>query len=419
MSTQNSQTSPSKYFILFMALFMALAPFSIDAYLPSFPSIAAEFGVDPSRVSYTMSSYLIGLAIGQILGGPLSDQIGRKRIGLLGLTIYLAMTLLIIFAQTVDQLIVLRALQAFGGGFATCVIMPTIRDISAPEKAAGRMAMVFLIMLMAPMLAPIVGVSLLPLGWRFIFVFLFVYGGLIFLVYTFFIKETRFDRLRRPDFPAIFSQYKKVVRHRLDGQRVSIWYGLAASFSGSLMLIYITNVSFIYQTYYQVGNKLFAGLFIFVVACLAIVQSISARYLKSRSLHQTANYFRFGQRLQLCLTAVLLVVIFFDPALWVFMACIASVLACMGINGPAGAGLYLSAFKKLSGSASSLLTVGNFALGSLFGLLSGVFHTGTLVPFAVVIFCVSLAANVFLTLVSRETEQLLLGRLQNGQIEPL
>lgn len=403
-----------------MAAIFAIAPFAIDAYLPAFPTIAAEFGVDPVQINFTMSAYFIGLALGQLLGGPLSDQVGRKPIGQLGLMIFFVMTLIILSASSVQQLVVYRVIQALGGGLASSVVMPTIRDASAPEKAASRMAVVFLIMLTAPLVAPIIGVLLLTQGWRFIFVFLALYSGMVFIGYFLAIKETRISSRKSPDFAAIFRQYRQVISHRMDGQQVSIRYAMASALAGGLMMIYLTNASFVFQTYFAIEIRWFPALFATNVLFVAVAQTFSARYLKNSTLVQTGRYHRTGQRLQLtCVSLLLVSVLFFNPPLWLFMLLLASSLGCIGLISPSCAGLYLAGFKKLSGSASAILTVGMFSIGSVFGGISGLFNSGDLIPLALALFTASLLANILIWSIPVQKEADILRRLAAGDIDAL
>ncbi len=400
-----------------MAAVIALGPFSLDAYLPSFPYIASDLGVSSVAVGYSLSAYLFGMSLGQLLGGPVSDQIGRRKIAITGLTLFFCASVLILFVQQLEWLIVARVFQAIGGGFASAVVLPSIRDLSRPEKVASRLAMVFLIMLVAPLVAPLLGVTLLHLGWRWIFGFLSLYALVLLVIYLFFLSETRGELSTRINFGKIISQYHSVIHYRLEGTRTPIFYGLAASLSNCIMLIYVTNASFIFQTYFGVPDALFPLFFGANVVALALVQSFSARYLRNRDLSQVAAYFRFGQRLQLVLLCCLvLAVLFSDITLWLFVPLILLTLSCLGINGSSGSGLFLSAFGNHSGSASALLTTGTFLFGALLGGVSAILNRGDLLSVVGVMLIASLSANLLLTTVSRTREKSVLAKVQSGEI---
>src|SRR5688500_7651173 len=118
--------SPPGYLIFFFGALAALGPLSIDAYLPGIPAMAAAFGVTVVSLQNTLNVFLVGYAVGQLFGGALSDQIGRKRVGYSGLAVYLVASTAIAFAGGVEQMLVLRFLQAIGGGFSTVFCMVTV-----------------------------------------------------------------------------------------------------------------------------------------------------------------------------------------------------------------------------------------------------------------------------------------------------
>ena len=420
MLPSNKSSSLPAYFLPLMATLTALSPLSVDVYLPSFPAIADEFGVDQVDVNFTMSTYLVGLALGHLLGGPISDQIGRKRIGLIGLAIYFAFTSLILFSDSLQQLSLLRAFQALGGGLASSIVMPTIRDVSDPEKVAGRIAIMVLFMLLAPLVAPVIGVVLLSLGWRAIFAFLCIYGGVVGALYLFAVKETRAKSASVPDFFKIFHQYSSVVRHRLEGKVSPIRYALANAFAAATMMIYLTYASFLFQTYFVLEIRWFPVVFAANVLALALAQAFSVRYLRNRNLIQASRFYRLGHWLQLGSTLILLVsVLLFEPPLWYFVVVLACSLGCIGIVGPSGSGVYLASFDRLSGSASALLTVGMFLFGSVLGVVAGFFRTGDLIPMVAAIFGSSLIANLLIASIPRATEVEVMEKLGQGTIEPL
>src|SRR5690606_11116214 len=140
-----------------LAGLVAVAPFAIDTYLPALPLMAGDLNTSIEWIQASIPAYLIGGAIGQFFGGPLSDQIGRKPVGLFGLLLYAASSLLIWQCTSVEALLVLRFTQALGGGSATVIVAATVRDSQDGKDAARMMALIGLIMTIAPLLAPAVG----------------------------------------------------------------------------------------------------------------------------------------------------------------------------------------------------------------------------------------------------------------------
>ena len=118
-----------RYLILFLGALIAIGPLSLDAYLPAMPAMAEAFGVGIVRLNDTISIYLVGYGLGVFFGGSFSDQIGRKRIGLIGLSIFAAASIAIGFSTTIEQVQWLRLVQAIGGGFSTVICMAIVRDV--------------------------------------------------------------------------------------------------------------------------------------------------------------------------------------------------------------------------------------------------------------------------------------------------
>jgi len=412
-----SDANLPRFALPILASVVAISPFSTDAYLPAFPDIAADLAVSPVALGFSLSAYLFGNAIGQLIGGPVSDQIGRRKIAVTGLSIFVLMSISMLFIDRLDYLIAARVVQAIGGGLASAVVMPTIRDLSAPEKVAARVAMVYLIMLIAPLIAPIVGVGLMQFGWRWIFGFMAAYSSIMLIIYSAALPETKAVKQKKIGFGRIFSQYRFVFQYRLEGSRIPIRYGLSVALSSSIMLIYVTNASFIFQTYFGITDIMFPVFFGLNVLALAIAQGISARYLRNRSLTEVATFFRFGQRLQLIAVSLLsAAVIFTDITLWTFVPLIVVSLACMGIVGSSGSGLFLAYFDHHSGSASSILTTGMFFFSGVLGIFSGLLNNGNLVSVVGMMLIATLLANLILMTVSRAQEKSVLNKVQSGEI---
>ncbi len=405
--------------LYFLALLIAMAPLTLDAYLPAFPAIAANLGVLPVEINFSISTFLLGLAIGMLVCGPLSDQLGRKPIALAGLLICAICSVAMLWVNDLTSFLLLRIPQAIGCGAVSVTVMPTIRDVSLPQQVAGRNATVYLIMLISPMVAPFIGAALLPLGWRAIFLFIAAYAAVLALVYLRLIPETR-ESSGSLRWGRILQQYRQVLCYRMDGHWLSIRYSLSASMANCVLLVFITNSSFIFQTWYGVSERVFPLFFGLNVACIATVQFVSSRVLRRLKLWQIAGYYRMGQRLQLTiLAAVALANLVWQLPLAVFVLVLAPALACVGINAPSGSGVYLAGFKQLSGSATALLTTGNFLFGGLLGALSAHLNQGNLNSFLFTILGASLLANLILLSIPRPIERSVMEKLDSGEIQPL
>ena len=356
---------------------VAIGPFAIDTYLPAMPNMAASLGVEIVSVNSTLSAYLFGFAFGQLFGGPISDQIGRRRIGLTGLIVFCASSLLISAATSITALIALRVVQAIGGGFATVICMAMVRDAYEPLEAAKRFPVVMLVMLGAPLVAPAIGVALLSLGWESIFVFLAVYGAAV-LVGFLPVPETATMATGKLQLGKILPQYIEVLTRQVEGRHIPLRYIFSQGLMMSGTFVFITNASFIYLQYFEIEAEWFVFYFGINILVMMVFTLATARLI-----HKVAPYklWRSGRLLQL--TAIILlaaIVSAVDVPLWVFATLLGITIGAGGMINPSVTGLYLAHFDRLSGSAVSLMNVAVFFSGSFLGVVTGLFFDGSLNP---------------------------------------
>src|SRR4051812_5575711 len=158
---------------------MAIGPLAVDMYLPAMPTLQAQFGVDAPRVQHTLSAYLLGLAIGQLLFGPIADRYGRKRPLELGLALFMVACAGCALAQNIESFVVLRFAQALGGASGMVVIRAIIRDRFDALQSARVLSLMMLVMGAAPILAPLAGGYLMLHGsWHWIFWFLSAFAAM-------------------------------------------------------------------------------------------------------------------------------------------------------------------------------------------------------------------------------------------------
>lgn len=391
-SAQSARGAPHPYLILFFGALAAIGPLSIDAYLPGIPAMAQDFGVSIVSLQNTLSVFLVGYALGQFFGGALSDQIGRKRIGYVGLIGYVVTSLAIALTSTVGEMLVLRFLQAIGGGFATVICMATVRDVYPIEQLGRRFATVTMVLLVAPLVAPALGAAVLPLGWEMIFVLKAVYAVILLVVYARVLPETRPGALANLSFGAVFAQVFAVVTKRVDGRWLPIRYAGAMAFSATVLMIFVTNASFIYMQYFAITPGQFPWLFGLSVLGLMSMNLFSMKRLKS---HNAGVFFRAGLTIQIvAVVAMLLVIVTGQASLVTVVPFIVLTVSTLGLVGPAGSSRYMGFFGDLAGSASSVYTTLMFLLGGALGWVTGVLNDGSLVPVVATMVAASIVANV-------------------------
>ena len=381
-----------RHLILFIGALVALGALSLDTYLPAMPVMAQSFGVSIVELNNTISIYLVGYGIGQFFGGSFSDQIGRKRIGLIGLSVFTTACIAISFAHTVQQVEWLRFLQAIGGGFSTVICMAIVRDVYPVAELGRRMAMVMLVMLASPVIAPSIGALLLHLGWQSIFVFKAIYASSLGLYYVLFVPETRPGRWGNLSPVTVLKQCGHVISRKVDGRRLPMLYAFAMALGASTFMTFLTNSSFAYIQYFGVSEIMFPAYFALSILGMIGTNTFSMKRLNTSN---APRFFRLGLGVQLAAVVVLAIVVLLGaPSIWLVVAPVMFVVASLGLIGPSGSSQYMSHFSQLAGSASSMYTTLLFSLGAFFGALSGVFFDGTLRPMALTMLGTSMLANL-------------------------
>jgi DHA1 family bicyclomycin/chloramphenicol resistance-like MFS transporter len=380
-----------RHLIVFIGALIALGALSLDAYLPAMPAMAESFGVGIVSMNNTISLYLVGYGLGQFFGGSFSDQIGRKRIGLIGLTIFAAASIAIGFSTSVEQVQWLRLVQAIGGGFSTVICMAIVRDVYPVEELGQRMAMVLLTMLASPVIAPSLGAALLRFGWPSIFFFKAAYAGALGTYYYLAVPETRPGRWSQLSLRRTLRQCAHVVKHKDDDGRRPIVYAIAMAFGASCFMTFLTNASFAYIEYFGVSETVFPFYFGVGVIGMIATQLYNMRYLTQS---KAPLQFRLGLAVEVGAALFLAITVALGAhSIWIVVISVAVIVGSFGLAGPAGSSLYIRHFGTFAGSASSLYTTLMFSMASVFGAVSGFFFDGTLRPMAFTMFVASVAAN--------------------------
>ena len=178
-----SQTHNRVLIIVILGALSTISPFAIDMYLPAFPEIAKALQTTTAKVSLSLASYFAGLAAGQLAYGPLLDRFGRKLPLYAGLWLFIAASVLCLFARNVESLIALRFVQAVGGCAAGVAGMAMVRDFFPAHETAKIISLLILVISASPMLAPSVGVLVaVQLGWQWVFIVLAAFVLVMLLV---------------------------------------------------------------------------------------------------------------------------------------------------------------------------------------------------------------------------------------------
>ncbi len=378
----------SNLFLVFLGGLVALGPLSIDAYMPVMPDMAAYFKVDMVAVNLTITAYIFGGALGQFFAGALSDHLGRRPLGLVGLLIFTAASLAVTFAIRIEQVWALRVLQALGAGTASVICIAQVRDLYRPEEVARKIANVTLVMLVAPMAAPMIGATLAQLGWASVFHFLALYGFLYLLIYFFYVPETGAGERRAVTLRSLNNSYLAVLRHQVGGRRIAQRIMVFSACTSGIFLSYLTNAAFIYMQHFDLSEFQFAAAF--AAGGLAIMvgnrtaAKLMGRFPPARIL-RAANALHLGAILSALAGSLL-----FPNSLGVAMGALLAIVAIGGGIAPSASGYFIGLFEEDVGSAASLSSTFIFMVGAAFGALATLLSGGSLTP----IFLVMLAAGL-------------------------
>ena len=240
-----------------LALLTAVGPTSTDMYLPSLPAIGRTFGAPVPQVQLTLSAFLFCFAVGQVVYGPISDHIGRKPVLLTTLAIYVAASIGCAFAASIETLIVLRGVQAFGVAGAPVLARAIVRDLYAGARAGRELSRMGAIMALAPVIAPSLGALLqTTIGWQASFYVMAGFGACAFAMVIVLLPETMNTASPGLSLPAVIRSYGTFTRHG----RFLLYTAIVATSYGGLFA-WISGSSFVLQNVYGLSALAFGLVF--------------------------------------------------------------------------------------------------------------------------------------------------------------
>ncbi|UTF61094.1 multidrug effflux MFS transporter [Gilvimarinus sp. DA14] len=359
-------TAITRALVLTFAATMMLGPFSLDTYLPAFPAIAADLGVSSQAVAISVSVYIFALAAGQLIGGPLSDRLGRKRVLVAGLIIFGLASVLLATLHTLSHFLVGRALQAVGAGWVLVSVPAMVRDRISGQEAAKLFSLMGLVMVVAPGVAPTIGSLLLKVGpWMGIFIFMALYAVLLIpiLYRVVFSQMPGSVTVDKPD-GSLLRPYLAVFATR---QAMPYIFWQVGAFS--VMMLFITHSSFIYQEHFGQSADAFGFLFaaniVAMFCCNLINRALLARCFSSLHILRLATGLQ-GVGLVLLLLATLL-----KWPLWAFLPAMMLAIGAHGALSPNIQACYMEHFPHNSGTAAALLGACQFGGAGVLSALSG------------------------------------------------
>jgi DHA1 family bicyclomycin/chloramphenicol resistance-like MFS transporter len=375
-----SRTAPGgARVVLILGALSAFGPLSIDMYLPGLPSLGATFDASAWAVQLTLTACLAGLAIGQVVAGPLSDRFGRRRPLLVGVAAYALASLLCALAPTIHTLVVLRFAQGVAGAAGIVIARAIVRDMHSGVAAARFFSLLMLVNGLAPILAPVIGGQVLTVTtWRGVFVVLAAIGALLVVAAAAGLRETLTPADRHPGG---IGETLHTFR-RLLADRVFVGHALACGLEFGAMFAYIAGSPFVIQDIYGASPQLFSVMF--AANALGLVAASQASRALLRRVEPRA-ILRAALSVQAAAGVALLVVVAAGGGVWGIVPLLFVVVATLGLVMPNATALALADHPRVAGSASGLLGVLQFIVGAAAAPLVGVAGTGTALPMATVI----------------------------------
>ncbi len=375
--------------VLLLGTLMAFGPLSIDTYLPAFPAIGRAFDADAAAVQRTLSLYFAGLAIGQVIYGPLADRFGRRLPLLGGMTLYVIAAIGCATAPSLGALTLWRFAQALGGCSGMVITRAVVRDLFEPRVMARVFSQLMLVMGVAPILAPLLGSTLLvAFGWRGIFWTLALLGAACVVAQALALSESLpVERRARAGLRTVFGTYWSLLR---DTRFLAPVIG--AGLLWSTMFVYIGGAPFLYMELHQVSPSAFGIFFGINAAGMIGAAQVNARLLGTR---MPGPLLRFGATLvTLAGVALLIALLTGRGGLLGVAAPIFAMLSGLGFVGGNASSAALAPFPHAAGSASALMGTVQFGIGAVAGAIAATLFDGTGVALGVVIACAAIAGTV-------------------------
>ncbi|WP_445166520.1 multidrug effflux MFS transporter [Mycolicibacterium sp. Dal123E01] len=352
--------------IVVLGALVALGPLTIDMYLPALPRIADELGVSSSVAQLTLTGTLAGLALGQLIVGPLSDSLGRRRPLMAGIVLHMLASVLCLFAPDIELLSVARGLQGMGAAAAMVVAVAVVGDLFDDSEAATVMSRLMLVLGVAPIVAPSLGaVVLLKASWHWVFAVLIVLAGALLLTAALALPETLPQPQRRPlRVRSIASTYLSLLR---DLRFVTLVLVGALGMAG--LFAYIAGAAFVLQGRHGLDQQTFA--LVFGAGAIAFVAATQLNVVLLRRF--SPQRILVGALTAACVVGAVFIVlsVTHTGGIYGFLVPVWAVLAMMGLVIPNAPAVALSRHHEAAGTAAALLGAAQFSVGAVIAPVVG------------------------------------------------
>lgn len=388
-------TTKQKYSLLFiLGGLSALAPFSIDMYLPAFPSIAKSLNTDISQVALSLTSYFIGISLGQLFYGPITDKFGRKKPLIFGLSVFLLASIGCALSPSINWLITMRVVLALGGCVGMVVSRAVVRDLFPVSEIAKIFSILMLIVGVAPILAPTIGGWVLTVSsWRTIFYFLTAFSFILIVCVFLYLPESKNpNRAKSLKAKDVLKDYADVFQ-----EKTFLYYALASSIAMAGMFAYISGSPFVFMKFHSFTEQQYGWVFGGNAMGFIIGSQLNRVLLNKYSSLQVITFASFV----LLGISILMFSLFgldlLSPG--ILIAMIFTFLFSLGLLVPNCTALALAPFTYNAGSASALIGFIQMITGAGVSALVSILHNGTVFPMAFgMFFCGTICFLIILLL---------------------
>lgn len=373
--------------VVILGALSAFGPLSIDLYLPGLPELSRDLHAHAWEGQLTLTSCLAGLALGQLLAGPLSDRFGRRRPLIVGLAGYCVATVACAAAPSVYVLVALRLVQGLAGAAGIVIARAIVRDLRSGAAAARLFSLLLLVTGLAPTLAPILGGQLLRLtSWRGLFIALAVIVLALLVATATGLPETLpWERRDTRGWQQTMRTFRDLAR-----DPVFVGYALVPGIAFGEMFAYISGSPFVLENVYGMSAQLYGVVFAVNALGLVVLSQLNAALVGRRSPERLlAAGLALGAAGSVTLLAVILIG---GIGLWGILVCLFAIVSSLGFVLPNASALALTDYPQVAGSASALLGVMQFTIGAAVAPIVGSAGAHTALPMGIVIAVLGLAA---------------------------
>jgi DHA1 family bicyclomycin/chloramphenicol resistance-like MFS transporter len=379
MTVPTTRPTLTPLLLVLLALLSAFTPLSIDMYLPALPTIVGDLRSTAGDIQLTLSAFMLAFGFGQIFYGPAGDRFGRRRVILSGIVIYIATTIGCAFAAEAGQLVLLRFLQGLAACGSVVLARTMVRDLAEREQAARAMSLIMACSSLAPMVAPLIGSQVLVWwGWRAIFWVLAGIGvvGLVF-------AALRLPETLRPEYRqalhlgSVVGRFGQLLKHRL-----FMGYALTSTFQFAALMSWLSGAPFAFIQGYGVSPRAFGLMFAAAIVLFTGCNLLNARFAP---VFGSSKILRYAVIVPLVFGPSGLVLALIEKqtgaiGVWPFLIFIVPHVAMMALVVPNATVMALQRYPHMAGTASSLMGVLQYGIGSLFGAAVGQAFDGSMVP---------------------------------------